>query len=141
MTLLITVTVGFVVGNLYYIQLLLGLIADNLGLSAEQVGAAATLVIASQACGRFLITPLGDSRSRRPLILASVTASIVSLLAVAGAQDFPSLIVACLALRFSTTGTHQTISLAASVAPPEERGRVVGAVVGGLLQACCCCEQ
>ncbi|KAA0142813.1 MFS transporter [Gimesia chilikensis] len=133
LTLLLATTVGMVVGNLYYMQPLLGLIAIDLGLSESAVGSAATLSLIGQSCGMLLILPLGDIFNRRPLILISVLLSICALLLVASADSLGWLSFACLALGLSTTGTHMTISLAASLATPAERGRVVGTVVGGLL--------
>lgn len=133
MTLLLAATVGMVVGNLYYMQPLLGLIAIDLGLTEGQVGSAATLSLIGQSFGMLLILPLGDIFNRRPLILVSVFLSICALLLVGTANGVVSLSIACLALGLATTGTHMTISLAASLASPEQRGQVVGTVVGGLL--------
>ncbi|WP_145455211.1 MFS transporter [Gimesia panareensis] len=133
MTLLLAATVGMVVGNLYYMQPLMGLIAADLGLSESAVGSAATLCLIGQSVGMLLILPLGDIFNRRPLILISVFMSICALLLVASAGGIVWLSFACLALGLSTTGTHMTISLAASLATPAQRGRVVGSVVGGLL--------
>lgn len=133
MTLILAATVGMVVGNLYYMQPLLGLIATDLKLSESEVGGAATLSLVGQACGMLLILPLGDIFNRRPLILISVFLSVCALLLVASADGIVWLSCACLVLGLSTTGTHMTISLAASLAAPAQRGRVVGTVVGGLL--------
>jgi predicted MFS family arabinose efflux permease len=133
MTLLLAATVGMVVGNLYYMQPLLGLIAIDLGLTEGQVGSAATLSLIGQSFGMLLILPLGDIFNRRPLILVSVFLSICALLLFGTSHGVVSLSIACLALGLATTGTHMTISLAASLASPEQRGQVVGTVVGGLL--------
>lgn len=133
MTLLLATTVGMVVGNLYYMQPLLGLIAIDLGLTEGEVGSAATLSLVGQSCGMLLVLPLGDILDRRPLILFSVFMSICALLLVGTADGVVWLSLACLALGLATTGTHMTISLAASLASPKQRGQVVGTVVGGLL--------
>lgn len=133
LTVLMAVAVGLLVGNLYYIQPLLGEIAHALHLSEAQVGAAATLAMVGQAVGMFLVLPMGDIYNRRPLILLSVVASMVTLLGMSMVTGLVGLAMACLLLGLATTGTHMTISLAASLARPAERGRVVGTVVSGLL--------
>ena len=133
LTILLAATVGLVVGNLYYAQPLLATIAAELGLTEAQVGGAATLGMLAQACGMLFLLPLGDIYNRRPFILASVGASILSLLVVSASQGMVSFSVACFTLGLSTIGTHMTISLAASLAHERQRGFVVGAVFGGLL--------
>ncbi|WP_417376572.1 MFS transporter [Gimesia maris] len=140
MTLLLATTVGMVVGNMYYMQPLLGLIAIDLGLTEGEVGSAATLCLIGQSVGMLLVLPLGDIFNRRPLILISVFLSICALLFVGTSHGVVSLSLSCLALGLATTGTHMTISLAASLASPEQRGQVVGTVVGGLLTGLLLCR-
>ncbi|HAH49566.1 MAG TPA: MFS transporter, partial [Planctomycetaceae bacterium] len=91
MTLLLATTVGMVVGNMYYMQPLLGLIAIDLGLTEGEVGSAATLSLIGQSVGMLLILPLGDIFNRRPLILISVFLSICALLQVGTAHGVVSL--------------------------------------------------
>ncbi|MEW4452256.1 MFS transporter [Bremerella sp. JC817] len=133
LTVLLAATVGMVVGNLYYAQPLLAVIANDLGLTEAQVGSAATLGLLAQAAGMLLLLPLGDVYDRRPFILASVGSSILSLLAVSASNGIVWLSVSCVLLGVSTIGTHMTISLAASLAHERQRGFVVGTVFGGLL--------
>ncbi len=133
LTVLLAATVGLVVGNLYYAQPLLPLIASELGLTEAQVGGAATLGMLAQAGGMLFLLPLGDIYDRRPFILASVGSSILSLLAVSTSNGIVWFSVACFVLGLSTIGTHMTISLAASLAHERQRGFVVGTVFGGLL--------
>lgn len=130
---LMAVAVGLLVGNLYYIQPLLGEIARSLQLSEAEVGFAATLAMVGQAVGMFLVLPMGDIYDRRPLVLFSVIASMLALLGLSAATGLASLAAACLLLGLATTGTHMMISLAASLARPEQRGRAVGTVLSGLL--------
>lgn len=133
LTILLACTVGIVVGNLYYAQPLLAMIAKDLGLTEAAVGSAATLGMLAQAGGMLLLLPLGDIYNRRPFILGSVAASILALLAVSASPGIVWFSCACFALGLSTFGTHMTISLAASLAHPSKRGMVVGTVFGGLL--------
>jgi predicted MFS family arabinose efflux permease len=133
LTLLMAVTVGMLVANLHYMPPLLGVVAKDLHLGDAQVGTAATLAVVAQTLAMLLILPLGDIYDRRKLILASAAASIVALLAVAAAGNLPWLMAAMFAVGLVTTGTHMTVSLAAGLAPPAQRGRIVGTVISGLL--------
>lgn len=132
-TLLMAVTVGMLVANLQYMQPLLQVMADGLGLSESQVGSAAAAALVAQTLTMLLILPLGDIYERKGLILASTVASIVVLLLLAASNSFWWLMGASVGLGLATFGTHMTVSLAASLAPPEQQGRVVGTVISGLL--------
>ena len=133
LTLLMAVTVGLLVANLHYLPPLLSVIAGDLGLTEAQVGSAATLGIVAQTVAMLLVLPLGDIYDRRRLVLFSVGASVVALLIVAAAGGLIWLSVAIIVVGLSTTGTHMTVSLAASLSPPSRRGHVVGIVISGLL--------
>jgi predicted MFS family arabinose efflux permease len=133
MTLLMAVTVGMLVANLHYMPPLLSVVAADLGLTEGQVGTAATLAVVAQTFAMLFVLPLGDICERRKLILASLAASIVALLVVAASHSFFWLATSMAAVGLATTGTHMTVSLAASLAPAAQRGRVVGTVISGLL--------
>lgn len=127
------VSVGLIVGNLYYIQPLLGEIARELGIGEGRVGVAATLSQLGQALGILLFLPLGDSRDRRRLAVAGLAASALGLVGIALAPNLAWLSVASLVLGLSSVSTHTLVALAAALARPEERGRTVGTVMSGLL--------
>jgi predicted MFS family arabinose efflux permease len=127
------VSVGLIVGNLYYIQPLLGDIARDLGIGEGRVGIAATLSQLGQATGILFFLPIGDSRDRRLLAVAGLAASALGLIGIALAPGVVWLSAACLVLGLSSVSTHTLVALAAARARPEERGRTVGTVMSGLL--------
>lgn len=133
LVLLMASSVGLIVGNLYYIQPLLGGIARELGVAEGQVGVAATLSQLGQALGILFFLPLGDSRDRRRLAVAGLAASALGLVGIALAPSLAWLSVASLVLGLSSVSTHTLVALAAALARPEERGRTVGTVMSGLL--------
>jgi predicted MFS family arabinose efflux permease len=59
---------GFAVGNLYWAQSLLKVIASDLGVSTGTAGALVTATQIGYAVGIVLIVPLGDVANRRRLI-------------------------------------------------------------------------
>lgn len=133
LVLLMAVSVGLIVGNLYYIQPLLGDVARELGVSEGQVGIAATLSQLGQAVGILFLLPIGDTKDRRRLAVAGLVASAVGLSGIALAPSLLWLCVASLVLGLSSVSTHTLVAFAASLAHPSERGRIVGTVMSGLL--------
>lgn len=124
---------GVIVANIYYAQPIVELIAPALGLS---VGAASLIVSLTQigyATGLFLLVPLGDILENRRLILAMVVLTTVALTAAATAQQAPVFLAASLLIGLSSACVQMLVPLAASLAPAERRGRVVGNVMSGLV--------
>lgn len=130
---LMAVSVGLIVGNLYYIQPLLGDIARELGVREGEVGVAATLSQLGQAVGILFFLPLGDGHDRRHLAVAGLAASAIGLVGIALAPGITWLAVANLVLGLSSVSTHTLVAFAAALARPDKRGRTVGAVMSGLL--------
>jgi predicted MFS family arabinose efflux permease len=133
LTLLLAVTGGVAVGNLYWAQPLLEVIARDLHVSN---GAAGWLVTATQlgyALGILLIVPLGDRLDRRRLTPLMLVCSAVALLACAAAPTFGTLLVAITLLGLTTVAGQIVAPLAGDLADDDERGRIVGTVISGML--------
>ncbi len=127
------ITVGVNVANIYYAQPLLAEIGRAFDLSIARVGAIAMLSQAGTAVGMFLFVPLGDKFERRSLILALLTGSFISLLLVATARNAIWLGAASFLVGAFAANVHVVVPFAAHLAAPQQRGRVVGTVVGGIL--------
>src|SRR5690606_41002281 len=67
---LITLTTGIVVGNNYYNQPLLGLMAKDFQVSEAAISIIAMLTQIGFATGLLFIVPLGDMVKRKKLILS-----------------------------------------------------------------------
>ncbi len=133
LVLLLAVTAASTVANLYYAQPLLPEMARSLGVSEKGVGWVPVLTQVGYAAGLLLFIPLGDAVERRRLILALVG---VAGLALGGAALAPSaawLATACLAVGFFSVVPHVAVPLAAHLASPSERGRVIGFIMSGIL--------
>ena len=129
----LAVACGLSVGNLYYIQPILPDIAAGLRVPAGAVGGVAALGQVGYGLGLLLLVPLGDTRSRRQLILRALGGVIVGLVAVAVAPGLAWLAAAMLALGVVNVVPQMIVPFAAALAGPAERGRVVGTVMSGLL--------
>jgi predicted MFS family arabinose efflux permease len=130
---LLAVASAFAVGNLYYGQPLLADIARSFSVSVNSVGIAATVTQLGYAVGLLLIVPLGDACERRSLIVITLLAVTVALIATALAPSIPWLTFACFAIGVTTVVPQIILPMAASLAHPRERGRVVGTIMSGLL--------
>jgi predicted MFS family arabinose efflux permease len=133
LTLLFALASGMAVGNLYYAQPLLEVIARDLHGSH---GAAGLLVTASQigyAVGIFLVVPLGDLRDRRGLIPLMMLLSSVALVGCALAPGMTTLTVALAVVGLTTVAGQILIPLAGDLSAEGSRGRTVGVVVSGVI--------
>ncbi|MFD5872235.1 MFS transporter [Streptomyces sp. NPDC060322] len=133
MVLLLAVTCGAAVANIYYAQPLLPVISEALGVSA---GAGGLIVTASQigyALSLALLVPLGDVLERRRLVSGLLALSAVALLGAAAAPSLGALYASVALVGVTSAVAQIVVPLAASLAADHERGAVVGTVMSGLL--------
>lgn len=128
-----TLTCILVVGNMYYNQPLLGILAREFGVTENKVSLIPAFTLIGYALGILLLVPLGDMIERRKLIQGSMT--MAGLLAIA-LPFSPTLGVFCAiscVMGFFNVSQSVLIPFAANLARPEERGKVVGIVLSGIL--------
>ncbi|AXJ10909.1 MFS transporter [Arthrobacter sp. PM3] len=133
LTLLFAVAAGAAVGNLYWAQPLLDMIAADLHSSAATAGWLVTATQLGYAAGILLIVPLGDVLDRRRLVALMMLASAVALGLCAAAPSMTFLLVAVSLLGVTTVAGQILTPLAGDLADDARRGRVVGTVVAGIL--------
>jgi predicted MFS family arabinose efflux permease len=121
------------VANLYYSQPLLAKIAGELHVTSSAASMISTATQLGYAAGLLLIVPLGDAFERRKLLVTMTGCIFVALLLVAASHTLTQLIVTSAILGAATIVPQLVVPFAAHLAPPEERGRVIGVVVSGLL--------
>ena len=130
---LLAVSAGVSVANLYYNQPLLVAMAQTFSASEREMGVIPTLTQLGYGLAMLLLVPLGDRYERRGLILRVAWASVGTLVLVALAPSLPLLAAASLALGSASMIPQYLVPYAASAAPAQARGRVVGSVMSGLL--------
>ncbi len=133
LVLVMAVATGVAVANLYYAQPLLGAMASSLRVPLAALGLVTTLSQIGYAWGLLFLTPLGDVRPRRRLIVNLLVAVALPLVAMALSPDLAALAVSSLFLGLLTVTPQVIIPLAAALSPDAGRGRVVGTVMSGLL--------
>jgi len=124
---------GIIVANMYYIQPLLADVARNFGLSVVKIGFVATLAQVGTCLGMLLFVPLGDTKERRWLITMLLVTATLALTAIATSRNALWLALGCFVLGMTGSSVHVFVPFAAHLAPPEQRGRVVGSVFSGIL--------
>src|SRR5690349_9355838 len=126
-------SVGAIVLLLYAGQPLVEPIATSFGLSASAAGLAATMSIIGYAAGLLLLVPLSDLVEGRRIILTTLLVGLIALGAAALAPSAPLLFLATFAVGAATSAIQMLVPVAASLAPPARRGRVIGDVMSGLM--------
>jgi predicted MFS family arabinose efflux permease len=133
LVLLLALTCGAAVANLYYAQPLLHTIARAFSVSNSSAGLLVTVTQAGYVVGLALLVPLGDLLERRRLIAVLLVIAAAGLGLAAAAPSF-TLFAAALATLGATAVVAQIIvAMSSSLASGDERGRVVGTVMSGLL--------
>ncbi len=130
---LLALAAGAAVANSYYNQAMLGHIARDFALSAAGVAAIPVVTQLGNAIGVLFLAPLGDRLERRSLMLVTIAALVLSLLAAAAAPSFGALVVTSFAVGGFATVAQQIVPFAIHLAPDGARGRVLGMVTGGIL--------
>jgi len=124
---------GLAVANVYIAHPLLDLIGKSLDFRPAEIGLAVTLAQIGYAIGLIFLVPLTDIMDRRRLILGQSGLSVVALVAVACAPT-PAVLLASLSMVGALAVTVQTlVAYAGALAPPQERGIVLGKVTSGVV--------
>ena len=129
----LTLGCGLSVSSLYYLQPLLQVIAKDFNAPASSIGFIAMLIQIGYVGAMLFVSPLGDARDRKILILKTCVASALCLIGMSLSPNLWVLAATSLALGISTATPQLIVPLAASLSEPERRGRVVGTVLGGLM--------
>jgi predicted MFS family arabinose efflux permease len=130
---LLAASTGLSVAALYYCQPTLGIVASDLHASNRDVGWIPTLTQFGYALGLLFLAPLGDRFDRRTIIVVKSLLLAAALLAIAAAPNLTVLLGASLAVGLLATVAQDIVPAAATLAPAEHRGRIVGTVMTGLL--------
>jgi len=127
------ITTGVVVTNLFASQILVGLMARSLSMTAGQAGMISTLTLLGYAFGLLLLVPLVDLLENKRLILRTLACAIVAAFGTALAPTPALLLAASFILGASCASIQMTVPLVASMVPPARRGQAIGEVMSGLM--------
>ncbi len=133
LTLLLAVTSGVSVANLYYAQPLLPNIARSFHTSSSQVAFVITASQVGYALGLLFLLPLGDLVRRKPLIVAGIFLGAVALALISMAKNLFIFELMSLVIGLSSVVAQIVVPLAADLSPPHKSGKTVGTIMSGLL--------
>ncbi|MEW5278031.1 MFS transporter [Citrobacter freundii] len=131
--LLMSIATGLAVASNYYAQPLLDTIARNFSLSASTAGFIVTAAQLGYAAGLLFLVPLGDIFERRMLIVSMTLLAAGGMLITASSQSLGMLILGTALTGLFSVVAQILVPLAATLATPDKRGKVVGTIMSGLL--------
>ena len=131
--LLMSVATGLAVASNYYSQPLLDTIARAFNLSASSAGFIVTAAQLGYAAGLLFLVPLGDMFERRMLIVSMTLLAAGGMLITASSQSLTMVIVGTALTGLFSVVAQILVPLAATLASPDKRGKVVGTIMSGLL--------
>ncbi|MGL5233408.1 MAG: MFS transporter, partial [Empedobacter falsenii] len=130
---IITLTTGIVVGNNYYNQPLLGLMAKDFNASEDKISFIAMLTQIGFALGLLFIVPLGDMMRRKRLVLSIFFFIIISLIGIVSAPSLEFLYLASFFIGFTSIIPQMLVPLTAELSTDRNRNSAIGMVMSGLL--------
>ncbi|MEB6380156.1 MFS transporter [Leclercia adecarboxylata] len=131
--LLMSVATGLAVASNYYAQPLLETIARNFSLSASSAGFIVTAAQLGYAVGLLFLVPLGDMFERRAMIVSMTLLAAGGMLITASSQSLTMMILGTALTGLFSVVAQILVPLAATLASPDKRGKVVGTIMSGLL--------
>lgn len=131
--LLMSVATGLAVASNYYAQPLLDTIARAFSLSASSAGFIVTAAQLGYAAGLLFLVPLGDMFERRRLIVSMTLLAAGGMLITASSQSLIMMIIGTALTGLFSVVAQILVPLAATLAAPDKRGKVVGTIMSGLL--------
>ena len=133
-TVLLLATAGAIaVANVYYLQPLLELIAEDFHANAADAGLVSVGMQIGYAIGILAFVPLGDILERRRMLVVMFCAVSAMRVVATIAPSVWLLATTMLAIGFCTTCPQVLLPFAADIAPPLQRGRVIGTMQTGLI--------
>ncbi|MFF8973248.1 MFS transporter [Streptomyces sp. NPDC014995] len=138
-TLLLAMTCAVAVGNIYFPQAIVPLVAAALHTSPDAASLSVTATQVGYTAGLFLLVPLGDRLPHRSFLMALFSLTGAGLLAAGCAPTLPLLVAASAVIGLTTVAAQVVGPLAAGLVADDRRGAVIGTLlsgsIGGMLTA------
>jgi predicted MFS family arabinose efflux permease len=130
---LMSLAVGVIVANIYYLQPLLHQVKGDFAVGTVATSALITLVQVGYAAGLAFIVPLGDLLARRRLIVTIFVVAAAAMIAGSLVHSFVWFALLTIVVGLCSVGGQILIPFAADLAKEGQRGRVVARLMTGLL--------
>lgn len=133
--LLLGVTAGCLIANLYYAQPLVITIARNLGIAGELAGSIVSLTQIGYGLGMVLVVPLSDLVENKLLVLSAMAGVIAALLLLVTATSPALFAVATVLLGLCCSASQVIIPFVANLVEGPRQGRAVATTMAIVLSA------
>ena len=133
LVLIMAVATGLAVASNYYAQPLLPTMARAFGVTPARAGLVVTTAQVGYGLGLLLVVPLGDLVERRGLVLGMSLLTAAGLVITALAPTMTMVLAGTALTGLCSVVAQVLVPFAATLARPEQRGKVVGTVMSGLL--------
>jgi len=133
LTFLFALACGLIVANIYYIQPLTALVAEEVGLPNWATGLLVTFTQIGYGLGLIFVVPLGDLVPGRRLITIMLCLLTLALVILSVAASWRFVLASSLLLGMTAVVAQVIVPFAGNLASDETRGRVIGNVMSGLL--------
>lgn len=133
LVLLMATATGIAVASNYYAQPLLDTIASEFRLSHSSAGNIVTTAQLSYGIGLLFLVPLADRLERRKLIIVMSLFATIGLLISGFSTSLPWLLLGTAITGLSSVVAQVLLPLGATLASDQQRGKVIGTIMGGLL--------
>ncbi len=130
---IIAFAVGTIVANNYYVQPIIGLMAQSLGVSPSQAGLISTATQVGYGIGVFFLIPLGDILKVKKLILSMIGITILGSLGQAFAPQYYLYIICALITGIGASSVQVLIPYITGLMPQEKSGKAVGTLMSGIM--------
>jgi predicted MFS family arabinose efflux permease len=124
---------GLGVANMNYAQPLLTKVQDDFGVGETGAGMLVTVTQVGYALGILFILPAADFLEKRRLICIVLVVAAGFMIAIVFSTSYIVTLAAFFCLGVTSVTPQLLIPMAAQMAKPERRGRVVGGIVSGIV--------
>ena len=133
LSLLLGLSCGLIVANIYYSQPLISPISTYLNMSTSTGSLIVTLNQLGYGLGLLFLVPLADIVSNKRLISILLIITAIALLGMVTTPFISILIISALLIGIGASSVQILVPYAAHMAPENIRGQVVGNVMSGLM--------
>ncbi|MES5484348.1 MFS transporter [Bradyrhizobium sp. INPA03-11B] len=133
LTAALSAAIAVIVLPLFAAQSLSAPIATSFGLTESAAGLIAMMPMLGYTAGLVLLVPLIDIFRMRSVMLTTLLTGTLALAAAACSPSATLFLLSAFVVGLTTSATQMVVPLAASLAEPAERGRVIGRVMSGLM--------
>lgn len=130
--LLMAVSAGIIVANIYYNHPILKVIGSSINATENEAGKIAMFAQLGYGLGMFFLLPLGDKVNRKTLILFLTALLVLALTGFAFATTLFQVYALSLLIGLCSTPAQIILPMAATM-NPANRGKTVGVVFSGIL--------